>query len=124
MDMQYETLILPLVHRKITLSKGVYPARCGGIADMTGMSFAPAVDLPPNTHSHIYITFSRIYFLSAVIHIVHRVIHSPAPCGAGKALRRAYFAEDFPVICRRTQTYPLFHRLIHNLYALRAVLCV
>ena len=50
MDMQYATLILPPVHRKITLSKGVYPARCGGIADMTGMSFAPAVDLPL-THS-------------------------------------------------------------------------
>lgn len=126
MDMQYATLILPPVHRKITLSKGVYPARCGGIADMTGMSFAPAVDLPL-THALIYMythTHTLSLSLSAVIHIVHRVIHSPALCGAGKALRRVYFAEDFPVICRRTQTYPLFHRLIHNLYALRAVLCV
>lgn len=35
--------------------KGVYPARCGGIADMTGMSFAPTADIPLSlTHTLIF----------------------------------------------------------------------
>ena len=53
--MQYTTLILPPMHRKNNAFKGVYPARCGGLADMTGMSFAPTADIPLSlTHTLIF----------------------------------------------------------------------
>ena len=99
MDMQYATLILPPVHRKITLSKGVYPARCGGIADMTGMSFAPAVDLPL-THALIYM-YTHTHTLSLSLSLgsyPHCPPGYPQPCAlrGGKGAAPRLFCGGFP----------------------------
>ena len=83
--------------------KGVYPARCGGIADMTGMSFAPTVDLPL-THALIYMyTHTHTHTLSLSLSLSlgsypHCPPGYPQPCAlrGGKGAAPRLFCGGFP----------------------------